>query len=101
MTSRYEVNIQLLSEVLDDILVKSITDSSLAFLVILILVLLRICPKQVTQQSLIWNVAWSLYHLNVPVFVELLTEATVHAEDLVVDKGGNRQLLEHIYELLK
>ena len=79
MAPSNQVNVQLLSEVSHYVLIESITDASFTILVVLELVLLRVGPEQVAQQSLVWDVGGPFDHLYVSVLVQLLTQAAVHA----------------------
>lgn len=83
------------------ILVKSIADAAFTILIVLILVFLGVGPKQVAEETLVWDVRRPLDHLDVAVLVELLTEAAVHAQDLVIYKCGNRKLFEDIDEFFE
>jgi hypothetical protein len=100
MASCYKVNIELLSEVGYHILVEHIADTPFGFLELRYLGL-RISPKQVTEDSLVRDVRWSLNHFDVPVIHQLLREATMHTEDLIVDQSCHWQLLENADELLE
>ena len=101
MTTGYQVDVKLLREGSYDVVVEHVAHSPLALHVVDRLVLFRVGPEKVAEQTRVGNIRRPLYHLNVPEIVELLAQSAMHAENLVVDQGGNRELLEHVHELLK
>ena len=83
------------------ILVKSIADAALTILIVLILVFLGIGPKQVAKETLIRDIGRPLDHFDVAVLVELLTETTVHAQDLVIYESCDGELFEDVDEFFE
>lgn len=95
-----KINIKLFGKVCHYILVKHITDTPLTLLILWYLSL-WISPQQITEQTLVRDVRWPLYHLNVSIVCKLLRKPTMHTKDLVVDESRHGELLEHTDELFE
>jgi hypothetical protein len=87
--TRYQVNIELFGEVCNDVFVEGVADTSLGVLIVLVLILLWVSPQQVTEKALVRNVARPFDHFYITVFIQLLTQAAMHAQDFVVDQSGD------------
>lgn len=83
MPTRYKINVEFLGKVSNNIFVEDIADASLTLLVLGYL-RLRIGPQQVAEEALIWDVCWPLYHLDVSVVCQLLTQTAVHTKNLII-----------------
>lgn len=98
MGSANKVDVVLLEELLDDGLAEGVGDAA----IILTpggLPFLGVGPEQVTKETVLGNFGWSSDLLQLGDSDELRGESSVHAEDLVVDEGGNGHAVEHILEL--
>ena len=84
MSSRNKVYIKLFRKQGNNIFVENITNSTLTFLVILVLDL-WISPQQITEKALVGYVSWPLDHFNIAVVCQLLTEPSVHTQNLIVN----------------
>jgi hypothetical protein len=100
MASCYKVNIKLLGEIGYYILVEHVADTPFGFLELRYLHL-GISPEEVTEDSLVRDVRWSLNHFDVPIIDQLLRETTMHTQDLIVDQRRHRQLFEYADEFLE
>jgi len=98
MGSANQVDVVLLEELLDDGLAKGVRDAAI-ILTPAGLSFLGVGPKQVTQETVLGNFSWSSDLLQLCDSDELRRESSVHAEDFVVDEGGNGHAVEHILEL--
>lgn len=101
MPTRYQINVELFGEVLNDILVEGVADTSLGVLIVLVLILLWVSPQQVAEKALVRNVARPFDHFYVAVFVELLTQTAMHAENFVVDQCSDWGLFENADKFLE
>lgn len=101
MTPCYQINIKFADEVTHNVLIKNVTHSPFALRPIGVLLLFRICPQQIAQQALVWNVCRPFYHLEIPVVIQFLTQSAMHAQYFVVDKCCDGQLLEHRHKPLE
>lgn len=98
MGSANKVDVVLLEELLDDGLAEGVGDAAIV-LAPGGLSFLRVRPKQVTKETVLGNFSWSGDLLQLCDGDELRGESAVHAEDLIVDEGGNGHAVEHILEL--
>lgn len=60
----------------------------------------RVGPEEVAEEALVGHIDWALDLGNPVKAVEVGGEATVHAKDLLIDEGGNREAVEAIGEEL-
>mmetsp|Transcript_96302 Transcript_96302/g.171084 ORF Transcript_96302/g.171084 Transcript_96302/m.171084 type:complete len:257 (+) Transcript_96302:63-833(+) len=58
----------------------------------------RIGPQKVTHRSFVWNFLYSVQLTDVVQGVQGRRDATVHADDLVLDDGCNRQVVKGVCE---
>lgn len=101
MASGYQVYVKLFYEVLDNILVEDIANSTLTFLILFVLIFFRVSPKEITQKALVRDISGSLEHLYITVVGKFLAQTTVHTQNLVVYQRCHRQLLEHVDKLFE
>ena len=101
MASRDKIDIEFLGELCHHVLVEGVGDAALGLVPVLVLALFRVSPTDVAQQTLVRNVGRTRDHFEVSAVVELLRQAAMHTEDLVVDKGCHRELIKHGHKLLE
>jgi len=89
VSSGDKIDIELFHKVCYNVVIEHVADSSFALAPVLMLALLGVSPKHVAEQPLVGDIGGSLYHLEVSVVVEFLTEPAMHAQDLVVDQSCN------------
>ena len=87
----------LLIELLDYAFTESKTDTPI-IVSILLDSSLRIRPQQVAQQSRIWHICWSHDILDLLQILELWTQASMHAKNLLINQCCNGQGVENITE---
>ena len=63
-------------------------------------VLVRVRPQQIAEQALIWHVRRPHDPPDLLHRLKVRAEATVTAEDLLVDNGGHRETVEAVRESL-
>ena len=99
MRSANEVDVIFLEELLDDSLAKCVRDTAVV-LSPARLSFLWIGPKQVAEEAIFGHFCWPCDLLELGHGDELGAQTAVHADNFVVDEGGNRHAVEAILELL-
>jgi hypothetical protein len=59
-------------------------------------VLVRVRPDNIAQKSSVWNFGWSNNSFNLFKSAQLWAETSVHAQNFLVDQGGDRKAVENI-----
>jgi len=88
MRTTDQVDIMLLGELADDGLAERKANASIV-LSVLVDALLGIGPEQVTEQASVGHVRRPHDIPNLLEVLQLRGKTTVHAQDLLVDEGGN------------
>ena len=99
MRSANKIYIVFLKELLDDSLAKCVRDTAVV-LSPARLSFLWIGPKQVAEEAIFGHFCWPCDLLELGHGDELGAQTAVHADNFVVDEGGNRHAVEAILELL-
>jgi hypothetical protein len=98
---RNQVYIELPGKIADYIIIEHVTHSSFAFRPVLMLLLLGVGPKYITQQSLVGYIGRSFDHFNISVVRQLLAQSAVHAQNLIIYQRCDWKLLKNCDELLE
>lgn len=97
MGSAYQVYIVFLAEFLDNVLSEYIRDPS--FIGSPPSDFLRISPQEVTKQSLVWDILWSLNCVDYGQVIEFGRKASMHAENPLIDNSRYGEHIEHCAEV--
>mmetsp|Transcript_2704 Transcript_2704/g.3708 ORF Transcript_2704/g.3708 Transcript_2704/m.3708 type:complete len:226 (+) Transcript_2704:410-1087(+) len=98
MGSADEVDVVFLEELFDDGLSEGVGDAAIV-LAPAGLAFLGVGPEQVAEEAVLRDLGGASDLLELGDGDELGGEAAMHAEDLVVDEGGDGHAVEHILEL--
>ena len=98
MGSADKVDIVLLEELLDDGLTEGVGNASIV-LTPARLTLLGVGPEQVAEESILRNLSWACYLLELCHGDELWRQAAVHTQDLIIDESGNGHAIKDVLEL--
>ena len=98
MGSADKVDIVLLEELLDDGLTEGVGNASIV-LTPARLTLLGVGPEQVAEESILRNLSWACYLLELCHSDELWRQAAVHTQDLIIDESGNGHAIKDVLEL--
>jgi len=63
-------------------------------------IFVRVRPKEITEQTCIWHISWAYNTLHLVKACQFWAEATMCAEDFLVDHGSTREAVEAISESL-
>ena len=98
MGSADKVDVILLEELLDDGLTEGVGNASIV-LTPARLTLLGVGPEQVAEESILRNLSWACYLLELCHSDELWRQAAVHTQDLIIDESGNGHAIKDVLEL--
>lgn len=98
MGSADQVQLQVLQELLDHSLGEGEADATIIHRPTLIQITIRVTPQDIAQQTLLGNDAWSLDGGDVVDGLQGWTQATMHAQNAITDKGTHRQAVEAVRE---
>lgn len=88
MSSAYQINIVFLVKFFNNVRAERMTHSSLV-IIPGNYILVRITPKQITQQSVVWYVRRSIKIFDLLQTVQFWTKSTVHAQNSVFNDRAN------------
>ena len=83
----------LLAELLDYILTENKWDTSLTFCPSIDVI--RVSPQQVTKKTRVWHILRALHCVDLGQEVQLGGQATMHAQDSLVDDSWDWEVVEH------
>ena len=98
MGSADKVDVILLEELLDDGLTEGVGNASIV-LTPARLTLLGVGPEQVAEESILRNLSWACYLLELCHSDELWRQAAVHTQDLIIDESGDGHAVKDVLEL--
>lgn len=99
MSSTNQIQLLTFIERLNNVLSEGIRNSSLIFSPALYLGI-GIRPKQITNDSVVWDFARSFYISKLLQRNQIGRQASMHAKDSVFDQSSNREIVKQIAELL-
>lgn len=97
MSSANEIEVVLMEEARHDGRSEGIADAAIVLAPVR-RVLVRVGPQQITEKTGIWNVGGTHDATDLLHGLQVRTEATMTAENLLVDYGRHRQTVEAIGE---
>ena len=92
-----QIDVMLLVKLVDDLLSEGEADTTIV-VAIGLNAALGVRPQQITQQSRVRNVRWTHDILDLVQILKFRGEATVHAENFLVNQSSNGQAIENIAE---
>ena len=98
MCSTNEIQILLLQERVDDILSEDVAHASVIQSPTRRQLVLRIGPENVAQKAIVGNDAGTLDLLDLGQRSEVWRQSTMHADDAIIDQGGDGKVLEALRE---
>jgi hypothetical protein len=99
MRATDEVDVEVLREFLDHVLSEGVTDAALVLAPSFDLGI-RVRPKEVAKQSLIWHFDGSFDIGDIGEVGQIRRESSMHADDLLINDGTDRHDVEDIEEVL-
>ena len=97
MSSADQINIVLLVELAHNVFAECEADASVV-VTVLINATLRVRPQKIAKESLVWHICWSNYILDLVEVFQLWAQASVHAENFLIDKSSHWKTVKHITE---